>query len=363
VNDARRAQAAWQSNPLTQNPWDPPPLTRVLTTSPRDNWALAKQIDGLGGEWTYDLFAQRAANFHMPMAVVPYFYEPVGEFHRLVLEARLQELMAIYGIPMHERGRVSVSLEYFASTLMSEDGNIELPVEQDRYMGRHSVRIVGVPGQDRVSFLTPWKGWAQGDGYGELSSEYFRAHGTAAYVSRPVSRGPLSVSEAEQLLAGPGERDFARLWRGFRPSGRISAHGDVAFEWFSCWSLVNECPAEVLTLTLKLPDAERLRVGCAVVLYDRDRELRESEVIELFIWPPYRRRGYGTRLDEFVAHRATAAASRNVTISVWDADCVAGEDAALGFLTSRGYKVESFEESAQERHLGTRPLARPERTA
>jgi hypothetical protein len=32
---------------------------------PRDIWAAAKQIDGLRGEWTYQVFNHRALNLHL----------------------------------------------------------------------------------------------------------------------------------------------------------------------------------------------------------------------------------------------------------------------------------------------------------
>lgn len=64
---------------MTLSPWDEPPLEPLPLLHPRDIWAAAKQIDGLGGEWSYLCFSYRALNFHL-YRVAPLWFEPLRGF-------------------------------------------------------------------------------------------------------------------------------------------------------------------------------------------------------------------------------------------------------------------------------------------
>jgi hypothetical protein len=45
-------------------------------------WEISKQVDELGGEWTYPIFVPRVGNFNL-VSVPVGFYEPIESFDSL----------------------------------------------------------------------------------------------------------------------------------------------------------------------------------------------------------------------------------------------------------------------------------------
>jgi len=121
----------------TVNPWSPPPVMPRGRVEPQDGWPLTKQIDELGGEWTYQVFFYRAMNFHVPITP-PLFYEPIYNFDRLGLEALLfqyaQGLLESTGDP----GAVTLAFEVFPSFFDAEAGRVVLPAADEHPIGRQS---------------------------------------------------------------------------------------------------------------------------------------------------------------------------------------------------------------------------------
>jgi GNAT superfamily N-acetyltransferase len=311
----------------------------IMLTSPTDLWACGKQIDGLGGEWSYDIFIYRALNFHQQSSLV--FYEPIGDYERLALETLASSRALAAGVPLGEEGGQCVAMRIFPSFFDSQEGEVSLPSEGEDPIGCHSVEIVGLQDERTLVFRHDWSGWANGDGIGFVSRQYVEEYATAIWTSKLWNRGPLE-STAQRLLQGPEDVQLVRLWRQWRPHGSEDADQlGVRLHWYRTWSLASECPAEALSITIKAGHAH-LRIGTAVLLHDHGVESRDSMIVDLFVWPPYRGRGYGRALESFAARRAEAAGSTNMTACVWDADVVLSERMSVGFLEALGYKIQTF---------------------
>jgi hypothetical protein len=67
------------------DPRHPPPWQPLERLTFGNMWQVAKQIDELGGEWTYRVFVHRAANFNLVSLPIT-FYEPIESFDKLELE-------------------------------------------------------------------------------------------------------------------------------------------------------------------------------------------------------------------------------------------------------------------------------------
>lgn len=335
-----------RSPPLSLDPWAHPPAQPIdpsLISSPKDFWALVKQIDGLGGEWTYDIFMIRALNFHQHF-VAPYYYEPLGSFDALALEALLRQRADHAGVPLDEQGNVSLSMQVFASIFDSRDGRISLPEAGERMVGRHCVNILGLENADSLVFRLAWSGWAKGNGIGYLSREYMERFATGCWVGRRWDRGPASHDAAELVLASADGSEIVRLWREWRTSGRRSGdHPGLSLHWHTTRSIASDCQAEVLVLAFRGADPRVVvRAGVAVLLLMDDVGKKVSTLTDLYIWPTYRRRGYGVLLERFAAERAAGAGSKRLAVCVWDADCATGKTGATAFLDNLGYAVESY---------------------
>ncbi len=266
---------------------------------PFDVWALTKQIDELGGEWTYNLFLPRTTNFHFASQPVD-FYEQLADFDHIGVAALMMDRARRSGLPELEIGSLLVDFAAYSSVFNPVDGFIPTPSSTERFIGRHTASVLRVIDSETVVVAHAWSGWTP-DHTAKMTRSFFDEYGTGAQLSRPWNRGPLG-NTAETLLQTSDPQEFLRLWRTPRKSFsefKTLPEGRVKFSCFETWSLQSEAPAEVLTLELR----EGVRVGVGIIVH----ELGESSIGDLFIWPPYRRRGFGMALEGFAAERASVA--------------------------------------------------------
>src|SRR5947209_1711820 len=93
------------------DPSGPAPEAPMLRASADHLWPLAKQIDELGGEWTFQIFTYRVINFHFPQ-LPALFYEPIPSFDRLALEAFMHQRAREF-IPDKDCGGIMVAMDVF----------------------------------------------------------------------------------------------------------------------------------------------------------------------------------------------------------------------------------------------------------
>ena len=325
------------------DPSHPPPWQPLGAF--RDIWPLTKQIDELGGEWSFPIFIPRTANFHLIREPIS-FYEPIESFDRLGLEALL--IQKAYAFDLGSAiGSAGVSLTVFPSIFDAVDGVLPLPEQDEPPIGQHYMGVVGVKDRDTLVIRNSWLGWTS-DGLGYMSREYFEHHAAEGLVLRRWDYGP-SEDTAEPLLSTTDQDEFKRQWRRRRKFGSSSSGAPnprVKRKWYGCWSLEAEAPAEVLLVEFD----KRIRVGVAVIThYQSDEGPSISALSDLFIWPNYRRVGYGLLLECFAAERSVVAGSSRMAIHVWNADTVKGKDRAIGFLRAAGYS--EIEESSETQYV------------
>ncbi len=316
----------------TVEPWAPAPRAPIAPKVPGDFWALGKQIDELGGEWTFHLFIPRTANFHLPSQPVQY-YEFLSDFDVVATAAFLNSRARKYEVPVEQTGSVMVDYAAYPSVFNPLDGFISMPSTEEKSIGRHVAGAIGLVDEDTLLVRHAWSGWTE-DGTAKMSREFFETYCRAAMLVRPWDRGPLQET-VQELLRTSNPDTFQSLW-GQSGGPVFARQADTPWRSLTLsshptWSLNFEVPAEVLTLT----DHAGVRIGVAVLIHEGD----ESVISDLFIWPSYRRRGLGTVLEQFAAERATDSGSRNVIAYVFEADAEKGMLRASGFLESRGYEV------------------------
>jgi GNAT superfamily N-acetyltransferase len=340
------------------SPWSDPPLNPVTERSERDLWALSKQIDGLGGEWGFDVFVRRAWNFNFSPL---WLYEPLRNFNDAWLSVWMRQKAARMGVESEAVGGTSVSFRYWASMLNSEDGVVPMPSTGDRYMGVHSVQLIGAPTRNELAFFTAWSGWAKGDGIGVLSREYLDGHATSYIADRPWNVGPLGET-TDRLFRTKSSSEFRDLWSRARPCLQIRMKGSLKLEIYEGWSYGYACPAHLYIIFLNRPRRSAVRVASCLVhhrygKYNRATRPFTSEIVDLFVWPPYRRQHYGRVLEKMVSQRARTRGADLIKIAVWQADCAKPEsqERAIGFLQNRKYVIEAVE-GRQRAFEGTRAL-------
>lgn len=316
----------------TVEPWAPAPTVPATLVAPGDLWALNKQIDELGGEWSFNAFTPRTTNFHLSRLPIQ-FYEPLGDFDRVGLEALNSSRARQFGLPEDEIGGLVVDFQAFPSLFNPVDGFIPMPGTEERNIGRHTAQILGPIDQDTLLVRHAWSGWTA-NGTAKMTREFFDEYAMGVMLTRRWDRGPLAETVSE-LFKTSNQGDFKKMWRKDREpmfvrdgdspwrSRRLSA--------YCTWSLDLEIPAEVLTVT----NHAGVRIGVAVILHDRG----ETLVSDLFVWPPYRRKGIGGLLEGFAEERAFAAGNSSLVAFIWEADAVKGLLRATRFLEARGYEI------------------------
>jgi GNAT superfamily N-acetyltransferase len=323
------------------------PPTRPVRNS-RDLWMLSKQIDELGGEWTFPIFNKRAFNFHYGVKQ-PQFYEPISDFERLALEAFLIQKANAY-CPSPQPGDLGVSLKVYRSIFDAEDGMIRMPKDGETVIGQHYMAVIGIKDADTLILRNSWLGWTA-DGIGYLSREYFEHCAEEGMLSRLWNYGP-NENTADPLLRCDNANEFARLWKRTNRYGidnAVPARPGVRLKWYGCWSLQDEASAEILMIELD----RQVPIGVAIIVHHKDST---SELSDLFIWPSYRRIGYGLLLERFAARRATIAGSSNLGVYFWNSDAIKGKDRALNFLRSAKYlNIDEFDNKQCVFHA-TRPI-------
>ena len=320
--------------PMTLSIWDEPPLRPLPLPYPRDVWAAAKQIDGLGGEWSYKCFAYRALNFHLSR-IGPLWFEPLRGFDELYQEAYFQALAHQQNVPAPDIGDVSTTIEVFRSVFSAPTNEWPMPELDEAPIGRHTVSIVGIQGEDTLYFEHGWSDWPKDFQIGNISRKYIDSYATELWASRRYGAGP---------------PEYASIWkkRGRRGSETIANEPELRIRWWESASVQDNAPGEVVALTL----SGNIRVAVALVLYEPE----EATIMDLFVWPGYRRCRYATLLEETVAQRAALRGIRKLSAIVLDADVIRGAERATQFLASKGYAIQHFE-NCQVRMQGQRNIA------
>ena len=302
--------------------------------APGDFWAWCKQIDELGGEWTFSLFVPRAMNFHFSYLPVDY-YEPLGEFRDVLREARLADLAQNSGLSVNDIGGLVVDFDAFPSLFNPVDGTIPMPESDEQSIGRHAARIMSALDDETLLLIHAWEGWTP-DQQVKMKRAYFEKYSRGVLLTRRWDRGPLPNTLAN-LLEDQDPKAFRNLWCTPRcsltmPKFKIGNRKFV-LKAFPTMSTHRQSLAEVLTLELR----NKARIGVAIVIHERGRSI----LTELFIWPAYRGLNLGIVLEKFAVERVKAIGNKCVDAIVSEADLMNGRERAGNFLRSRGYEIKS----------------------
>jgi GNAT superfamily N-acetyltransferase len=297
-------------------------------------WALSKQIDELGGEWSFNLFPSRTSNFNFKDLPVE-FYEPLGSFDRLILEALVYSRALDFGVDEYDAGALIVDYTAYPSLFNPIDGWIAMPSGNEQSIGRHVANVIAIADKDTLVVQHAWSGWTP-DCTAKMSREFFDYHANGSLLMRRWDRGP-TAETAKRLFETVNQDEFQNLWSQARAAPVIlqiqTAFGLMNLTSYETWSLNNELPAEVLTLT----NQNGVRIGVAILVHDDEI----TSIVDLFIWPPFRRRKLGSSLESFAEERAEVRGNLRIMAYVWEADSVTGFDRARSFLESCRFDVET----------------------
>jgi GNAT superfamily N-acetyltransferase len=289
---------------------------------PNDIWAWAKEIDGYPDkEWSYAIYNSRVIALY---GVIPqFFYEHLPSYEDVIRTLRRQHHLAARGIPEAFLDSVTLGLDWFDSGFYAEHGRLSTPRENDAFRGRHSVRALGLDDTGTaIAFANSWGPQWGDNGRGLLTRDYFQAHVSEAFLSRCNIVGPSAsaVARTWELAKRTKRRPDADLlsWRTQSPMTMISHLHDNRIHTIATFSSYSHSTKSLVdVIELRNPVH---RIGRCHLFHSSPDTPHKSTIDELFVLPNFRRRGYGSLLEEIAAKRAIGYGSRELEARVHRAD-------------------------------------------
>lgn len=309
---------------------------RAAVEDPQTLYRLAKLIDGYAGEGSWLLCAARAQVF-FGLVRRQFFYEPLRSYDEVLVAtqwaARLRDLY----VPEHTIDHVAISFHMYDSAYTAPKGVLPMPGAADPYRGGHAVAVVGWDdyGESLVIRNSWGSRWGDG-GYGVISRTYLDRFLIDAWLSRDARYGSTrqkwhrfsgddAAFRSAHLLENPRWR-FPVQYAGQR-------YMLVNYETLSTG---HGSPADII----ELRNRNGVRVAWAVLLHLRasSAEAATTLLTDFYVWPPFRRRGYGTILDAAAVIRAAAWGSAVLKVPLYEPDSrPATRGPGRRFALARGY--------------------------
>jgi GNAT superfamily N-acetyltransferase len=90
-----------------------------------------------------------------------------------------------------------------------------------------------------------------------------------------------------------------------------------------------------------LRDAEGIRLGWSHLVHlSKEENDKKSIITELFVWPTFRRRGYGSILESYCTNYAQRMGSTFIEAPLYDMDDLKGAKSPARFFGNKhGYKI------------------------
>jgi GNAT superfamily N-acetyltransferase len=297
-------------------------------------YGVCKQIDGNPSPGTYRLACLRA----MTHGYIPNrqpFYEAISSYDTLKAGIATNALLLQGGAHPSFVNHFFIDFHMFKSAYTAPLGKIPLPTYNDAYKGQHSVWVMGA-GQtwDEIRFVNTWGGSWGDRGFGILTREYLERYMTGLWLSREARTGP-TIHNWDRLMEDRGPKEFARVWmlqnprRGYRPSHRGFRHQIWRYDTIS---LDSSCLVDIIEIRTGFG----LRIAWAH-LYNVWRE-KTTLLKEFYVWPSYRRLGYGTIMEQSAASLARLRGTERMQVLFHEMDAqLSLRRAGRLFAESRGY--------------------------
>ncbi len=308
----------------------------AAVADPRSLYQLTKLIDGYPGEGSWLLSASRAQVF-FGLVRRQFFYEPLRTFDELLTATqwagRLHELY----VPGHNIDHIAISFHMYDSAYKAPQGVLQMPSASDPYRGGHAVAVVGWDddGESLVIRNSWGRGWGD-SGYGTISRAYLDRYLIDGWLMRDARFG---LTRQKWHLVGADDSAFRRAHLLENPRWRYPvryAGQRYTLVNYESLSVSQGCPVDII----ELRNRNGFRVGWAVLSHvaATTSQAPSTLVTDFYVWPPFRRRGYGTILEAAAVTRAAAWGSAELRAPLYEPDSLpTTRGPGRRFALARGY--------------------------
>lgn len=298
-------------------------------------YTWCKRIDNYPGRGTFPVVGRRVVTY-AGLRERQFFYEPLSSYDTILRAALLTGRLASAHCRPQYLDRLQISFQVFRGAHAAPSGWIDLPKPGEQLIGGHAVRVVGwAEDGDRLVFANSWgPGWGE-RGFGSVGRDYLDRYLDEAWLARNARYG-LSPASWRQLSTATNDAQFVRAWMTENPRRHSVVRlgrRRLRLTTYSSLSIDHDCRAEVAELRIE----SGLRAGWAI-LFHLGGSSRTTIVKEFFVWPPWRRRGYGTLLESTIVGLARRAGSSHLEVLLLGVDGLPRSRAAgRTFAQSAGY--------------------------
>jgi len=299
-------------------------------------YEACKAIDGYRGDGTFNLIAARAYAFYFQADRQP-FYEPLTTRDELKAVSDVNYYLLEGGLDENDLDHVTISFRFFESAHAAPGGRLLMPHAGDADRGLHAVAMIGWDDPtDSIVFQNSW-GARWGDrGIGYMSREYFERYMNDAWLARRAHIGPIAA-KWPRIESARNAREFARIWTLHNPRWRARFKHRGRGHQYAIYETISTAGARVEVIEIRT--GYGFRVAWAHVHHLRSDRKDTSVVKELFVWPAFRRLGYGTLLEQAAVDRARMWNSRRLELLLHDVDDFLGTlSPGRKFGEKAGYK-------------------------
>ena len=264
-------------------------------------------MGGDRGNAVFQLFADRCHFFKLqPLEIDSdrfsgLFYERLRNLDEVWHSLAVSYALLNRGVPLEEGIDTRLAIEIFPSFFDAPDGDVPMPGEDEPSRGEHAISLVAFPEGDIRKFSN--EDWDSARFlFGHLFSPDWRAgtiplpylekctHEARAARGRPGPKPTNGESDRDALT-----RSLIKGYADLKPGGWASSHTDDDVIWAGRWLIGagSGDPWLQSALLVRGITEQPLQVAWMFAGYINEDLV---DVEEFFVWPTYRKNGYGAAL-------------------------------------------------------------------
>jgi GNAT superfamily N-acetyltransferase len=306
-----------------------------VASTPSVMYNFVKRIDGDTRPGGSIIMAKRVQAF-CGLVMRQMFYEPLFGYDSIIRSLDLmRRISETRDLPFADGDQVQIAFDIFASASAAPLGRLDVPKAGERAVGVHAVRAVGwVDGGEGILFQNSW-GIRWGDkGYGTVSREYLNRYLRDVWLSRNARYG-FTPFDRDRLAVAVTSREIASIWWQENPRRRRWVrHRNLRWRLYTYETVSIEDDVPVTVIELRT--GQDIRLGWAFLFHEGGGT---AVLKELFVWPSFRRHGYGRFIENEAVAIARARGSASMQLYLHEADALpTNRRAGREFGTQAGYQ-------------------------